>query len=191
MRTYKDAKTMATALRASLAARNVSLSDSECLEIVAQQFGFTQWNTLAAKLDVEDGRLASPEVRGISLQPPIPWLWVASLEEARSFYEEFLGFQFDWGFPQGGSYAQISRSNMTLHLDTNVPGRGGAAMLIRMSGIETLHRELAAKSGRFSPTEITFTPWDSRVFFVTDPFNNRLRFWENNPPGVAQPHERR
>ena len=22
-------------------------------------------------------------------------------------------------------------------------------------------------------------------FEVTDPFGNRLRFWENNPPGVA------
>ena len=50
MRTYQDAKVIAKSLRDFLAARNVSLSHSECLEIVAQQFGFADWNTLAAKL---------------------------------------------------------------------------------------------------------------------------------------------
>jgi hypothetical protein len=40
MRSYKDAKAMAKSLRDVLAARNVSLSHSECLEVVAQQFGF-------------------------------------------------------------------------------------------------------------------------------------------------------
>jgi hypothetical protein len=53
MRTYKDAKSMAKSLRDSLAARSVSLSHSGCLEIVAKQFGFADWNTLSAKLDVE------------------------------------------------------------------------------------------------------------------------------------------
>jgi hypothetical protein len=70
MRTYKDAKTMAKSLRGSLAARNVLLSHSACLEIVAKVLGFADWNTLSAKLDVEpaipDGtcqtsRAAGPE----------------------------------------------------------------------------------------------------------------------------------
>jgi hypothetical protein len=51
MRNYQDAKTMAKSLRASLAARSVLLSHGECLEIVAKQFGFADWNTLSAKLD--------------------------------------------------------------------------------------------------------------------------------------------
>ena len=50
MRTYQDAKVMAKSLRDFLAARRVSLSHSECLEIVAKQFGFADWNTLAARL---------------------------------------------------------------------------------------------------------------------------------------------
>lgn len=53
MRTSKDAKAMAKSLRDSLAARSVLLSHSECLEIVAKQFGFADWNTLSAKLDVK------------------------------------------------------------------------------------------------------------------------------------------
>lgn len=187
MRTYKDAKAMAKSLRDSLATRNVSLSHSECLEIVAQQFGFADWNTLSAKLDVEAGRLISPETPGVALQPPIPALRVASLEEAARFYGDFLGFQFDWGFPKG-TYAQISRSQVTVHLDAN--SRSNTEVLIRMKGLDALHRELLGKSGVFSPTEISFTPWDSRVFAVADPFGNKLRFWENNPPGVARPIQR-
>ena len=45
---------------------------------------------------------------------------------------------------------------------------------------------LMARRGKFAPTEIRFTPWDSREFEVMDPFGNQLRFWENNPPGVAR-----
>jgi hypothetical protein len=187
MRTYKDAKVMAKSLRDLLAARNVPLSHSECLELVAQQFGFLQWNILAAKLDVEEGRLARPEDPLISLQPPIPTLRVASLEEAAPFYADFLGFQFDWGLSEGSTYAQISRSEATIHLNASSQLRGNAGMLIRMQGLDALHRELAGKSGPFSPHEITFTRWDSRVFHVVDPFGNALRFWENNPPGISRP----
>ena len=182
---------MAKSLRDSLAARNVLLAHSECLEIVAQQFGFTDWNTLAAKLDVEAGRLDRPTDPFISFQPPIPTLRVASLHEAAQFYADFLGFQFDWGFPKGNTYAQISRSNITIHLNANSSLQGSAGMLIRMQGLDALHRELSAKSGSLSPTGIRFTPWDSRVFHVVDPFGNTLQFWENNPPGIAGPLPRK
>ncbi len=61
MRTYKDSKSMAKSLRASLAARSVLLSHGESLEIVAKQFGFADWNTLSAKLHARSGHLAAPE----------------------------------------------------------------------------------------------------------------------------------
>jgi ATP-dependent Lon protease len=60
MRSYKDAKAMAKSLRDVLAARNVSFSHSECLEVVAQQFGFANWNTLSSKLTAEEQRPAQP-----------------------------------------------------------------------------------------------------------------------------------
>ena len=59
MRTYKDAKAMAKSLRDSLAARSVKLSHSECLELVAKQFGFADWNTLSA--DHQMSQTAAPE----------------------------------------------------------------------------------------------------------------------------------
>jgi hypothetical protein len=50
MFTQTIAKTMAKSLRASLVDRNVSLSHSSCLEIIARQLGFADWNTLCARL---------------------------------------------------------------------------------------------------------------------------------------------
>ncbi len=184
MRTYKDAKAMAKSLRDSLAAKSVSLSHSDCLEIVARQFGFVDWNTLSAKLNAESGQLAGAEGSGSALQPAIPVIRVGSIKEAMPFYREFLGFAFDWGGEDDSSYAQISRSEATIHL---VADSGAAAILIRMQGLNELHGELSSRAESFSPSEISFTPWDSRVFRVTDPWGSVLRFWENNPPGVARP----
>jgi len=59
MLTQKSAKTMAKSLRVSLVERNVSLSHSTCLEIVARQFGFADWNALSAKLPAQ-GELEIP-----------------------------------------------------------------------------------------------------------------------------------
>src|SRR5262245_5322271 len=56
MLTHKDAKMMARSLRDALGNRNVLLSHSDCLEIVARQFGLADWNTLVAKLPAEDER---------------------------------------------------------------------------------------------------------------------------------------
>lgn len=72
MRTYKDPKAMAKSLRASLVARSVLLSHSECLEIVAKQLGFADWNTLSAKLDVESGHVTHAEDSESALRPPTP-----------------------------------------------------------------------------------------------------------------------
>lgn len=41
---------MAKVLRQSLADRSIAISHSDCLEIVAQQFGLPDWNTLAARI---------------------------------------------------------------------------------------------------------------------------------------------
>jgi catechol 2,3-dioxygenase-like lactoylglutathione lyase family enzyme len=188
MRTYLQSKAMAGALRECLASKNVSLSHADCLEIVARQFGFHDWNTLAAKIRIETAPQAANS-GPVRLEPPIPVLQVASIETAKEFYVDFLGFEFDWGHdaPAVSHYAQVSRNGVQLHLATKEEGGKVAALLFRdMAGLTAFHRELAGRRGRFVPTDIRFTPWDSREFQVTDPFGNLLRFWENNPAGVAR-----
>ncbi len=51
MRTIQDLKAMAKSLRDDLAAKKLPLGHSECLELVAHQFGFPDWNTLSSKFD--------------------------------------------------------------------------------------------------------------------------------------------
>jgi ATP-dependent Lon protease len=69
MRTYKDAKAMAKSLRDVLAVEKVSVSHSESLEIVAQQFGFPDWNTLSSKLSDEEHRPALSKDQDAALRP--------------------------------------------------------------------------------------------------------------------------
>lgn len=51
MRDFRDAKLMAKALRRALAERGTDVSHAEALELVARQFGYTDWNVLAARIE--------------------------------------------------------------------------------------------------------------------------------------------
>ena len=50
MRDFRDAKVMAQTLREALNARSVSLTHSESLELIANIFGYRDWNALAARI---------------------------------------------------------------------------------------------------------------------------------------------
>ena len=188
MRTYLEAKAMAKSLRTALAAKGIELSHSECLELVSKQIGFDEWNMLSAKIALETGeRDALPEAAGISLEPAVAVVQIASVPDAKKFYVDFLGFTVDWGWSENDDerslYAQISRSGVTLHLSTHGADRGATELLIRSSGLTTLHAELSSKAYPF-PLNVRQTPDDRWELQVTDPFENRLRFSENNPPGT-------
>jgi catechol 2,3-dioxygenase-like lactoylglutathione lyase family enzyme len=189
MRTYLQAKAMAKSLRESLAGKNVPLSHSECLEIVAQQFGFGNWNVLAAKIDLETAsREPRARAAAVSLNQVIPVLRVDSREAAREFYVEVLGFKFDWGLEanaERGFYAQVSRTDLQLHLTTDSPPQAGADVYFRMEGIDALYREVKSKLAAARALAIRETFYDARELGIEDPFGNRLRFVEINPPGVS------
>lgn len=51
MHSFLDLKLMAKALRQALAERGQEISHSDALELVARQFGFANWNMLAARID--------------------------------------------------------------------------------------------------------------------------------------------
>jgi len=70
MHTIQDLKSMAKSLRDDLAAKNLALGHSECLELVAHQLGFPDWNTLSSKFD-EAGHLPpSPQASADPGGPP-------------------------------------------------------------------------------------------------------------------------
>ena len=51
MHSFLDSKQMAKALRQALAERGQEISHSDALELVARQFGFANWNMLAARIE--------------------------------------------------------------------------------------------------------------------------------------------
>lgn len=192
MRTYLQAKAMAKSLRESLATKKLALSHAECLEIVAGQFGFGNWNVLAAKIARETGALEPhPTSTAVHLHQLLPVLRVASREAARAFYVEVLGFRWDWGGEEGDGgrafYGQVSRGDLQMHLTTELLGAGRsiADVYFRMTGIDTLYREVSAKLGPAHTPAIHDTFYDARELQIEDPFGNILRFVEVNLPEKA------
>lgn len=108
MRDFRDAKLMAKTLRQALADRDISLTHSETLEIVARQFGLEQWNILSAKIDAAG---ANPSAIGI--EPPMPIFRIFSVEKAMEFYCGFLGFHLDWEHRFGENFPLYCQSRAT------------------------------------------------------------------------------
>jgi len=54
MRDFRDAKTMAHALRDALKLKAVETTHSECLELIAKVFGYENWNILSAKIEAAE-----------------------------------------------------------------------------------------------------------------------------------------
>ena len=79
MRTARDAKIMAKALREKMARRATALTHGECLDIVARQFGLDNWNILAAKLEVSASAGTASETMKVStLSLPAGWAFEGS-----------------------------------------------------------------------------------------------------------------
>ncbi|MCK6450541.1 MAG: VOC family protein [Alphaproteobacteria bacterium] len=110
----------------------------------------------------------------------IPILRIFSVEKAREFYVDFLGFKVDWehrfepGLPL---YMQVSRDGLVLHLsEHHGDACPGAAVFVVTSGLDALHAEAAAKNYKHCRPAIEDAPWNARVMKVTDPFGNRILF---------------
>ena len=111
MRSFRDAKLMAKSLRETMAARQVPLTHSETLEIVARQFGYDDWNVLAARIgEAEPGMEADKPAEAVRLQMGIPVLRIFDEAKAKEFYLGFLGFTMDWDHRFGPTCRSTCRS---------------------------------------------------------------------------------
>ncbi len=121
----------------------------------------------------------------IGFDQTIPILRIFSVEKAREFYLDFLGFTLDWEHRFGDNfplYMQVSRAGLRLHLsEHHGDACPGATIFVRMHGIQALHGELTGKNYRYLKPGIEQAPWHARVMEVVDPFGNRIRFNEDDP----------
>ena len=79
----------------------------------------------------------------------IPIFRIFSVEKAREFYIDFLGFKIDWEHrfdEKAPLYMQISRDGCVLHLSEHYGDCcPGSSVFLRVSGVEEYHREISAK----------------------------------------------
>jgi ATP-dependent Lon protease len=70
MRDFRDAKAMARRLKGALAQKGVTLTHTDCLELIALSFGLKDWHVLAALIAADGG--------GPDAAPP-PQLWTGPM----------------------------------------------------------------------------------------------------------------
>lgn len=113
----------------------------------------------------------------------IPVLRVFDEAKVRQFYIDFLGFKIDWehrfeeNFPL---YMQISKGDWVIHL-TEHHGDccPGAALMLQMQAVEVYQEELRQKQYKYARPSCEHTEWETVEMAITDPFGNRLTFYEN------------
>lgn len=110
---------------------------------------------------------------------PIPILRIFSVDKAKEFYLDFLGFTLDWEHRFGDNfplYAQVSRAGLVLHLsEHHGDATPGSAVFIPVDDIDALHGELSARDYRYAKPGVEDVEW-GRQINVKDPFGNRLCF---------------
>jgi hypothetical protein len=170
-----EPKAMARHLRHALADRDVTITHSESLELVARQLGARDWNTLAAARPAPDGHVT-------------PILRIFDEATALAFYVDYLDFRVDWRNETGGHeplYAQLSRGDARLHLSGHHGDASpGSGVLVPVSDALDLQLSLKAKEFAYAHPGIEDRPW-GRLVTVIDPFSNRIVFHESTRPRAA------
>lgn len=173
MRDHRDAKAMAKAMREALAAKELTISHSEALEIVARQFGFSNWNILSSKIDATEAPVA--------FEQAVPIVRIFDVAKAHEFYLGFLGFTVDWEHRYGDNFplnTQISRGGLRLHLSEHAgDATPGCNMVVYMKGVREFQQELSGKNYLYMKPGVHDEGTRLEVE-VIDPFNNRIRFME-------------
>ena len=118
----------------------------------------------------------------ISLKRTIPILRMFDAAKAREFYIDYLGFSVDFEHrfhDNAPLFMGISRDGITLFLsEHHGDGTPGTHVVVDMTGVDDLHRELQAKNYRYMNPGIQPQEWGTRELTVYDPFGNHVTFSE-------------
>jgi len=119
----------------------------------------------------------------------VPVLRIFSLEKAREFYLDFLGFKIDWQHtfgPDAPVYMQVSRGDVVLHLsEHHGDGTPGTHVYVYMTGAAELQKQLIDKNYRHNKPGLQRQDWGMLEVAVVDPFNNRITFGEPTDKTVS------
>jgi uncharacterized glyoxalase superfamily protein PhnB len=108
----------------------------------------------------------------------IPVLRIFSVEKAREFYLDYLGFQVDFEHrfdDRAPLFMQVSRDGLTLRLSEHYgDGSPGAAVTVHVTGVRELHTELTAKNYGYYRPGLETTFYGALQLRLLDPFGNRI-----------------
>jgi glyoxalase superfamily protein/uncharacterized protein DUF3303 len=127
----------------------------------------------------------------------IPILRSFDETKAREFYVDFMGFTVDWEHRFADNaplYMQVSRGDIVLHLSEHHGDCSpGGAVRIEMPDVDAFSKMLREKRYKnANPGCGQVTPWGTKEVTLTDPFHNRLIFWQNADTATkAEPGKRR
>ena len=121
------------------------------------------------------------------MKPAIPILRIFDEAKAREFYRDFLGFKVDWEHRFGDNfplYAQVSHDACTLHLSGHYgDATPGSAIRIETAELADFCAALRGKQYWYChPGDPAEMPWGTREITLTDPFGNKLTFYETKTP---------
>ena len=118
----------------------------------------------------------------IAFERVIPVFRIFSVEKAREFYLDFLGFKVDWEARFGRDlplYMQVSRDGFAIHLsEHHGDATPGSKVFVAVTGVRDLHRELTDKKYRYNRPGLHEQEWGMTELTVNDPFGNRITFGE-------------
>ncbi len=108
----------------------------------------------------------------MSIRRVVPDIASERLEESRSFYTEFLGF--DVAMEMDAIVTYVSPENPTAQISLTTPGANGAIdpqISIEVADVDAMHAA-AQQRGETIVYPLTDEPWGVRRFFVRDPDGN-------------------
>ena len=118
----------------------------------------------------------------VQFERAVPIFRIFSLDKAREFYLDFLGFKVNWEHrfeSDAPVYMQISRNELVFHLsEHHGDGTPGSIAYVYTAGVRDLHRELNDKRYRHNHPGLQEQEWGMTEVTVCDPFNNRITFGE-------------
>lgn len=118
-----------------------------------------------------------PPIKGVT-----PLFRIFDETKAKEFYIDYLGFSlgFEHRFePDLPLYMEVTLGSLVIHLTEHYGDCSpGAAIRVEMEELIAFHTRLLEQKFKFSRPGIEKTPWHTREVTVTDPFGNRIMFYE-------------
>jgi uncharacterized glyoxalase superfamily protein PhnB len=118
-----------------------------------------------------------------TMKSSIPIFRIFDEEKAKEFYLNFLEFELDWEHrfeDEMPLYMQISNGGLYLHLSEHHGDCSpGASIRIEVDNIRLFQANLLSKKYKYSRPGIEKTSWNTLEVSVTDPFGNRIVFFES------------